>query len=61
MAKTVCEFKNTTPENSAPFYYQRIELNDIVDCVERCIENSDFCNAVLFIENGSKNVIFDKF
>lgn len=51
LIKSLCEYKNVTPGNNSPFYYQRIELNNLIDCVERCIENLDFCKAVLFIES----------
>ncbi|KAI1708028.1 thrombospondin type 1 domain-containing protein [Ditylenchus destructor] len=49
--KSVCEYKEATISSDTLFYYQRIELTDVVDCVERCIENAEYCKAVVFTED----------
>lgn len=35
-------------------FYQRIEVESAVACVERCVENIDYCKAVLFLEEREK-------
>uniref|UniRef100_A0A915CYL3 Apple domain-containing protein n=1 Tax=Ditylenchus dipsaci TaxID=166011 RepID=A0A915CYL3_9BILA len=53
--RILCEQNNTVVLDSILFYYQRIEVtNGIVDCVERCIENAEFCKAVVFLEKIEK-------
>uniref|UniRef100_A0A915DA13 Apple domain-containing protein n=1 Tax=Ditylenchus dipsaci TaxID=166011 RepID=A0A915DA13_9BILA len=52
--RTVCEHKSSTILDSILFYYQRIELSDAVECVERCVENAEYCKAVLFIEDSQE-------
>lgn len=44
--KSLCAKKQHTVTTG---FYQRIELPNEVECVERCIENIAYCKAVLFI------------
>ncbi|KAI6173854.1 hypothetical protein M3Y98_01127100 [Aphelenchoides besseyi] len=50
--KTICVKRQFDIENTA--FYQRIEILNAVDCVERCIEAADSCRAVVYIEHLSK-------
>jgi hypothetical protein len=47
-AKTLCA--RHVPALPTDLYpYQRIELANLVDCVERCVEAWHFCRAVAFV------------
>ncbi|KAI6243893.1 Apple domain-containing protein [Aphelenchoides fujianensis] len=51
--KTVCVKRQFTVENTA--FYQRIEILNALDCVERCIEAADSCRAVVYVEHSKKS------
>ena len=47
--KTLCFHENASIAPNL-YYYQRIELTDRFDCVERCIETAEYCRAALWAE-----------
>uniref|UniRef100_A0A7E4VF62 Apple domain-containing protein n=1 Tax=Panagrellus redivivus TaxID=6233 RepID=A0A7E4VF62_PANRE len=51
LSKTICSRRQHTLDNSN--FYQRVQVSSNVACIERCIDNIDVCQAVIFVEQHS--------
>ncbi|TKR72709.1 hypothetical protein L596_020118 [Steinernema carpocapsae] len=51
-ARKICARKHHTISNSV--FFQRIELPNPVKCIERCIENIDYCRSAVYIQKDPK-------
>ncbi|KAL7075164.1 hypothetical protein ACQ4LE_006155, partial [Meloidogyne hapla] len=55
--KTICEHQLIKLPENFPLFYQRIETkNDIVECIERCVDDWQMCKSVLFVKKEGKQL-----
>ncbi|KAI6191287.1 hypothetical protein M3Y97_00212400 [Aphelenchoides bicaudatus] len=51
--KTICVKRQYSFQSTS--FYQRIEIQSAIDCVERCVENADTCRSAVYIEYSAKS------